>query len=255
MIAVEREEPIPLDQFIKDVPNALDRIIRCCLRKRPEERYASMIEVEQELKDCSELISEPASGVNPRVLFRQSRQPRVAVPALIILLALMSFIGWGIHHSSKVRWAREQALPQIGKLIERGQPGEAYALAVQAERYIPADPTLARFWPDISWSDSIITSPPGASVYRRNYNSPNAQWEFAGLSPILKGRFPAVDSSWKFELQGYTTLERATFPSGPIMVALHKDGKAPSGMVPVEFDQGYVEGDPFTCGGLRHCRL
>ncbi len=250
LIAVEREEPIPLDQFNKDVPNALDRIIGCCLRKRPEERYASMIEVEQELKDCFELISESASGVNPRVLLRQSKQPRVAVPALIILLALMSLIGWGIHHSSKVRWAREQALPQIGKLIERGKTGEAFALAVQAERYIPADPTLARFWPDISWSDSIITSPPGASVYRRNYNSPNAQWEFAGLSPILKGRFPAVDSSWKFELQGYTTLERATFPTGPIMVALHKDGKAPSGMVPVEFDQEFVGSDPFTVWGI-----
>jgi eukaryotic-like serine/threonine-protein kinase len=246
LIAIEREQPIPLDQFTKDVRNALDQIIRCCLRNRPEERYASMIEVEQKLKDCSELISEPASGVNPRVLFRQSRRPLVAIPALIILAALMSFMGWGIHHSSKVRWAREQALPQIGKLIERGEPGEAYALAVQAERYIPADPTLARFWPDISWSDSIITSPPGASVYRRNYNSPNAPWEFAGLSPILQGRFPAVDSSWKFELQGYTTLERATFPSGPIMVALHKDGKAPSGMVPVEF----VESDPFHPWGI-----
>ncbi|HET6218280.1 MAG TPA: protein kinase, partial [Acidobacteriaceae bacterium] len=252
LLAIEREEPIPLqqfikDQFIKDVPNALDRIIRCCLRKRPEERYASMIEVGQELKDCSELISEPASGVNPRVLFRQSRQPRVAVPALIILLALMSLIGWGIHHISKVRWAREQALPQIGKLIERGETGEAYALAVQAKRYIPADPTLARFWPDISWSDSIITSPPGASVYRRNYNSPNAQWEFVGLSPILKGRFPAVDSSWKFALKGYTTLERATFPSGPITVVLHKDGKAPSGMVPVEL----VESNPFRPWGIE----
>ncbi len=245
-IAIEREEPIPLEQFIKDVPKALDRIIRCCLRRRPEERYASMIEVEQELKDCFELISEPASGVNPRVLLRQSRQPRVAIPALIFLLALMSLIGWGIHHSSKVRWAREQALPQIGKLIERGQPGEAYALAVQAERYIPADPTLARFWPDISWSDSIITSPPGASVYRRNYNSPNAQWEFVGLSPLQKRRFPAVDSSWKFELQGYTTLERATFPSGPITVALHKDRNAPSGMVPVEFDQR----DPVDLWGI-----
>ncbi len=251
LMAVERQEPSPLDQPIKDVPHALDRIIHRCLRKRPEDRYASMMEVEQALKNYSEVISEPASGVNPRVLFRQSRQPRVAIPALIIFIALMSFIGWGIHHSSKVRWAREQALPQIGKLIERGKPGEAYALAVQAERYIPADPTLARFWPDISWSDSIITSPPGASVYRRNYNSPNTQWEFVGLSPILKGRFPAVDSSWKFELQGYTTLERAiflsgTFPSGPIVMALHKDGKAPSGMVPVEFDQS----DPVNLWGI-----
>ncbi len=255
LIAIDSEEPIPLQQFIKDqlikdVPNPLDRIIRCCLRKRPEERYASMMEVEQELKHCLELISEPARGVIPGVL-RQSRRPLVAVPALIIFIALMTLIGWRIHYSSKVRWAREQALPQIAKLIARGEPGQAYALAVQAERYIPADPTLARFWPDISWSDSIITSPPGASVYRKDYNSPNAQWEFVGLSPILKGRFPAVDSSWKFELQGYTTLERATFlsgtfPSGPIMLALHKDGKAPSGMVPVEFDKS----DPVSLWGI-----
>ena len=163
LIAVEREEPSPLaeDAPNEDVPNALDRIIRCCLRKRPEDRYASMMEVEQELKNCAELISAPAIGLNPRVLFRQCRRPRVAIPALIILIAFISLIAWGTHHYSKVRWAREQALPQIGKLIERGEPGKAYALAVQAERYIPTDPTLARFWPDISWSDSIITSPPG----------------------------------------------------------------------------------------------
>jgi serine/threonine protein kinase/formylglycine-generating enzyme required for sulfatase activity/dienelactone hydrolase len=249
-IAVERQEPSPLNQSAGDAPNALDRIIRCCLRERPEDRYASMVEVEQELKACSELIAATARGVNPRALLRQSRQPRVAIPALIIFVALLSFLAWGIHHSSKVRWAREQALPQIGKLIEQGQPGAAFALAVQAERYIPADPTLARFWPDISWSGSIITSPPGASIYRRNYNSPNAPWEFAGLSPILQGRFPAVDSSWKFELQGYATLERATFPSGPIKVALEKVEKVPGGMVPVEFERVYVEGDAFALWGI-----
>ena len=250
VIAPEREEPSALDHFTKDVPKAPGRIIRRCLRKRPEERYASMVEVEQELRHCSELISEPAGRVNLRLLFRQTKQPRVAVPALMLLLALMSLIGWGVHHSSKVRWAREEALPQIARLIERNEPGQAFALAVQAERYIPADPTLARFWSDISWSDSIITSPPGASVYRRDYNSPNAPWEFAGLSPIAKGRFPAVDSSWKFELQGYTTLERASFPSGPIVVELHKAGESPSGMVPVESNQGPDETDPFTLWGI-----
>jgi eukaryotic-like serine/threonine-protein kinase len=214
----------------------------------PRRGYRFIAQVEN--GDLPELISEPASGLKLRVLFRQSKHPRVAIPALILLLALVSLIGGGIHHSSKVRWARDQALPQIGKLIEQGKPGQAFALAVQAERYIPADPALARFWPDISWSDSIITSPPGASVYRRDYNSPNAPWEFAGLSPLLKGRFPAVDSSWKFELQGYTTLERATFPSGPITVELHKDGEAPSGMVPVEFDQGPVENGPWGLWGI-----
>jgi eukaryotic-like serine/threonine-protein kinase len=214
----------------------------------PRRGYRFIAQVEN--GDLPESISEPARELNLRILFRQNKRARVAIPALILLSALVSLLGWGMHHSSKVKWARSQALPQIGKLIEQGKTGQAFALAVQAERYIPADPTLARFWPDISWSDSIVTGPPGASVYRRDYNSPNAPWEFVGLSPILKRRFPAVDSSWKFELQGYTTLERATFPSGPIMVELHKDGEAPSGMVPVEFDQGPVESGPWGLWGI-----
>jgi eukaryotic-like serine/threonine-protein kinase len=228
-----------------------DAIALKALEKDPDLRYQHAADMGSDLKQLKrDTDSHSTARVAIRVLFRQSKHPRVAVPALILLLALMSLIGWGIHHSSKVNWARYQALPQIGELIERGEPGEAFALAVQAERYIPADPILARFWPDISWSDSIITSPPGASVYRRDYNSPNAPWEFVGLSPILKGRFPAVDSSWKFELQGYTTLERATFPSGPIMVELYKDGQAPSGMVPVELNQGPVKSVSFPFWGI-----
>jgi serine/threonine protein kinase/formylglycine-generating enzyme required for sulfatase activity/cephalosporin-C deacetylase-like acetyl esterase len=251
VVAVDREEPHPLHDSINDAPPGLERIIRRCLRKRPEDRYTSMVEVEQQLKDCCELTSEPVRGVNLRVLFRQSRQPRVAIPALIIFSALLSLVGWGMHHSYKVKWAREEALPQIARLIERGETGAAYALAVQAERYIPTDPTLGKFWPDISWSEPIITSPSGASVYRRNYNAPHAKWEFAGRSPIRKGRFPAVDSSWKFELQGYTTLERATFPSGPIIVTLNKDGTTPSGMVPVEFEsEGSVLSKPVNLWGI-----
>lgn len=251
VVAVDREEPSPLHELVTDVPDGLDRIVRRCLRKRPEERYAGMPEIEQELKNCYELASESASGVNLEVLFRQSKRPRVAIPAMLVLLTFISLGGWWIHHSSKVKWAKEQAIPQIGKLIEQDELGKAYALAVQAERYIPNDPTLEKVWPDVSWSGSIITSPPGASVYRRNYNSPKSQWEFVGISPIRIGKFPAVDSSWKFELKGFTTVERATFPSGPIAVTLHQDGKAPVGMVAVEFEnEGSVQSQPITLWGI-----
>ena len=100
-------------------------------------------------------------------------------------------------------------------------------------------------------SDAIITNPPGVSVYRRNYNSPIAKWEFAGLSPITKGRSPAVDSSWNFELPGYTSRERATFPSGPMNVTLQENGKAPSRMVPVEFEnKGSMQSRPVTLWGF-----
>jgi len=234
LVAVDREEPLPVHEFVKDIPNGLDRIIRRCLRKRPEDRYSGMPEIEQELKDCYELTSEPVSGVNLRVLFRQGRQPRVAIPALIILLLLTGLGVWWLHHSSRVRWARNQALPEIAQLIEHERIGDAYAFAVQAERYIPHDPMLAKFWPDISWSESITTTPPGASVFRKNYNSAGSVWEFVGRSPIKDQRFPLVDSVWKFELKGFATVERATFPSDSITVTMDQDGQAPAGMVHVQ---------------------
>ena len=62
--AVGREERKPLREIVKDVPDELERIIRRCLRKHPEERYTSMSEIERELEDCRALASEPVSGVN-----------------------------------------------------------------------------------------------------------------------------------------------------------------------------------------------
>ena len=125
-------------------------------------------------------------------------------------------------------------MPQIAQLIEQEKLGEAYALAVQAERYIPDDPMLAKFWPAISWSGSINTTPPGVSVFRRNYNAPDNAWELVGRSPIEKRRFPLVDSQWKFELKGFATVERATFPSDSMTVTMDEEAKAPAGMVHVE---------------------
>jgi serine/threonine protein kinase len=78
--AVIHEEPRPLGDFVKDVPPDLERIILRCLRKAPKERYGSASEVKQQLKDCRALISASASGINLRVVFRQSRRPGIAIP-------------------------------------------------------------------------------------------------------------------------------------------------------------------------------
>jgi eukaryotic-like serine/threonine-protein kinase len=250
--AIDREEPKPLHEFVHDVPADLERIIRRCLRKHPEERYAFMWEIERELEDCRTLTSEAVSGINPMALFRQSKRPRIAIPVLLILLMLGSLSAWWVHRSSRARWAREQAVPQIAQLIEEEEFGKAYALAVQAERYIPDDPMPGKFWPAISWSGSIKTTPAGASVFRRNYNAPDDTWELVGRSPIEKRRFPLVDSKWKFELKGFATVERATFPEDDSMtVTMDEEGKAPAGMVRVEFPTSTSsQSRPVTLFGL-----
>ena len=236
--AVSREEPKPVRELVKDVPDGLERVIRRCLRKHPGERYASVPEIERELEDCRALASEPISGINLRVLFRQSKRPRVAIPVLLILLALGGLSAWWLQRSFRARWARTQALPQITQLIEHEKLGEAYALAIQAERYIPDDPMLGKFWPKISWDASIHTTPPGVSVFRRNYNAPDNAWELVGRSPIEKRRMPLVDSQWKFELKGFNTAERFTVvfygdvvPSSSLSVAMDDESKAPAGMI------------------------
>lgn len=250
IVAVDREEPKPLQEFIKNVPEGLERIIRCCLQKNPQERYESMSEIERELDGCLRLASEPVSGINLKVLFRQSQRLRVAIPATLTLLILISLFAWWIHHSSRIRWARDEAVPQIAKLIEREKLGEAYALAVRAERYTPHDPMLVKFWPEISWLGSINTTPSGASVYRRNYNAPENAWEFVGRSPIENRRFPLVDSHWKAELKGFITVERATFPSDALTITMDKEGSAPAGMVRVEMAASAAESTPVRLFGL-----
>ena len=233
--AVDGEEPKPLRELVKDVPDEVERIVRRCLRKDPEKRYASVSQIEQELQDCSALIAEPASGINLKVLLWQSKRPRVAIPVLFSLLMLVGLFAWWVHHSSRVRWARDQAVPQIAHLIEEEKLGEAYALAINAERYIPYDPMLLKFWDQISWSDAISTVPSGVSVYRRNYSAPDNTWEFLGRSPIEKRRFPLVDSRWKFEKEGYTTLERTTtvdrptLTLGSVTIAMVEERQAPPG--------------------------
>ena len=80
-----------------------------------------MPEIERDLEDCRALASEPISGINLRVLLRRSKRPSVAIPVLLVLLALVSLGVWGLQRASKIRWARTQALPQIAQLIDLSQ--------------------------------------------------------------------------------------------------------------------------------------
>jgi len=259
--AVTRDEPRPLHDLAKGTPPELERIISRCLRKSREQRYQSTAELERELEDCRAILL-PSGGISLKMLLRKSRRPSVAIPALLVLMLLAGLLGWWFQRISKARWAREQALPEIARLIEQEKRGEAYALAVQAEKYIPGDSALAKAWPAISWMASIRTTPPGASLLRRNYTAPDSAWELVGRSPIEKRRMPLVDSQWKLELKGFDTVEQTTvvlfgsvLPSDLLSVTMTEEAKAPAGMVhqaygPGPSDIGPLQSTPATLFGL-----
>jgi eukaryotic-like serine/threonine-protein kinase len=257
IVAVSREEPRPLRELVRDVPDELRHLVNKCLRKQPEERYASIVEAEQQLEQVRALTSGPITGINLKVLLRQSRRPRVALPILLGIIVIICLTAWWWHHNAKVNWATTEALPQIMQLVELDNYRDAYALAVQAERYIPHNPQLEKLWPTMSWTASVKTDPSGATVYRKAYKDPNAKWELVGTTPIAKVRSSQTDQIWRFELKGYAPVENAYFndgtgPGDAIAVTLYKDSDAPQGMVRVELEDGPNKASPVQLIGLTN---
>jgi eukaryotic-like serine/threonine-protein kinase len=247
--AIEKEELSPLREIVKNVPQELERIIRRCLRKQADERYGSVAEIERELEKFRAEKAGPESGINLKVLWKKTTRPWVAIPSAAFIVLLACGSTWLVHHNSGVRWARQE-LPTIAELVRNEKVAEAFGLAVQAEKYIPNDPTLAKFWDDISWSSEINSTPPGAAVYRKDYAAPDSSWAFIGITPIKERKFPQVDSKWKYELKGYVTVERATFPADNLSITMDEEGKVPAGMVKVQLSSPESQSTPLNIVGI-----
>jgi len=196
------------------------------------------------------LKAEESSVPTARSLLRLIRKPRIAIPAVACLLALCAAGAWFFHRQSKIRWAREQAIPEVQRLRLTPELGftnhpKAYKLAVEAERYIPGDAVLSRELSLCSAKINIKTEPPGAAVYMKEAYPPDAEWQYLGVSPIENIRLPVGYFWWRMEKQGYETAlavaptsqvnlksERGFVPYD-VRRVLDPAGKLPPGMVRV----------------------
>ncbi len=248
LAAVVRDDPKRLSEMRRDLPPEVRRIVARCLKKDREERYASGAELARELKSCRDtLFPESGSTLTLARVVREAKRPWVFVPLALVILALASGVALLVKRSHDVRWAREVALPQISRLAEQGrfgEFGEAFKLAVKAEKAISDDPALTQLWPVISYQTSVETTPAGADVYRRAYSDASAPWELVGRTPFKNVRQPRGSFVWKFEKPGFGTVLRTTAsvfgwyppPMGlPVAatVTLDESGKIPAGMVRV----------------------
>ncbi len=243
-----------------DVPAELEWIVQRALDKDLQSRYRSAHEVLKDLADYQASIVAPAVGVGGGGLLGWIKQKRVAIPVLLTLLVLGSLLGWFLHRQAKVHWAREQALPEINRLIDETKFAAAFALARQAEKYIPADPNLLKLWPAMSGWISVHTTPPAARVYLKEYTAVQSDWMYLGRSPIEKVRIPAGVFRWKIEKEGFTTIEdvggaaNAYFSGFPwsfrqqrlktVSYVLDPQGSPPPGMVRVSGVPGFERLEP-----------
>ena len=197
--------PVPRISAMREtVPAAVEAALTKALARAPEDRYRSAGEFARDL-------TRPASATTLRTAaLRVLRRPRFAVPAIAAMLALGVLAIRLVQHRADVRWARDVALPEIERLIEENDAWRnlvaPYGLAERAEAILGDDPELASLFSQLSLNIDVVTEPPGASVFMKDYATPDSAWKFLGVTPLTAVRVPVGIFRWKLEKEGYDTV-------------------------------------------------
>ena len=168
---------------------------------------------------------------------RQFSLLNLAVPALLLIVAGVVLIPpW-----QKREHARNDLLPALqdmaGTMFRSNR--QIFDKAMEAEKYLPNDPILAKLWPSIATTVSIETEPAGAEVFWKDYDTPAADWRPAGVTPIKNVKVPRDYLRLEVRKAGYQTIElavpRFSLSIRPIAEHLTMDplGSLPQNMVRV----------------------
>jgi len=227
LMAIVRD---PAPRLPDEFPAEIAGIVRRALEKKREARYGSGAEIARELTALQQGLS--SGSVRPVRLAAQVKRPQVAVPALLLVLALVAGAVWVVRRQVRVRWARQTAIPEAARLLAQGKAFEAFDLAAAARDLVPDDTQLAKLWPEVSATPDLTTDPPDADVYLRQYNRPEQPWRHAGKSPLRGVALPRSFVLVKASKAGHepTFVAAATW-SSQIAVRLHPEGTTPEGMV------------------------
>lgn len=243
MYSIVHEKPAALKKINPNIPADLEQIISRALEKKPESRYSSVGEILKDLKSYKSTLMKAVERPSKLIkIYQILRKPYIAIPVLIAVTIVGYFAFRSYSRSAKIRWARNEAIPQIEKLIDETQSTSqwgkkrisAYTLTQDAERYIPDDPKLKELWPRISHEITIETTPPGANVYIQEYSSLQSEWEYLGVTPLNEIRLPSVYFRWKFEKGGCETVHAVAAAWQNISRTLDTQGNIPSGMIRVK---------------------
>ena len=219
----ERTPRMPREH--SELQTVLDR----CLAKDPDDRYQSMADVQGRLRDVQRrLVGAPAS------LTAAFMRPAIVVVGALLLVVAAVFIVLAMRQSERERWAREEALPEIARLVEEDQYARAFHLASEAAPVLGDDPAMEAAWSRLSRPVTISTEPSGADVYFRSFPEGSGDEIRLGTSPVEGARLP-LGSYWlRVEREGFRPVEALMPPSGlvsTLTVQLDALETAPPGMV------------------------
>jgi eukaryotic-like serine/threonine-protein kinase len=135
----------------------------------------------------------------------------VIITATVIILVVAGYwIYSSIKEQSRIRWAREVAIPQLIKMTRENDVWRnlvaPYRLAVEVEKILGEDTILDPLFRKCARHIDIFTDPPGAKVYIKEYTRRDTSWSLLGVTPLDSLRVPIGIFRWKFAKEGYDTL-------------------------------------------------
>ncbi len=141
MHAVMTTTPEPIRAMRPDVTTELEAIIARTMVRDRNARTITAGDVRDLAASCHARLS---SGATPAARWSVTPRRVWIAAAVITVVVLGGAVAWWAQRNAKVRWAREQALPEIIRLAGTDKFDDAFRLAQEARRYIPDDPLLSR---------------------------------------------------------------------------------------------------------------
>ncbi len=221
----------------RNTPAKLRNLLRECLRKNPNDRLSK-------IADARTTITQIQRAQNRWRFLARASQPQFVIPIAAILLSL-GFLGVrSYQHSSRVRWVREQAIPEIRRSLDSADLQSAFRLIRRAEALLPNDPALKQIHHDMSLPASFRTNPPGAEVWATGYAPDDNDWVHLGTTPFTTNELPWGIYRLRIVKPGFQTIQGAgEFLGGTsVRFDLDAEGTIPPEMVRVPGGTASVPG-------------
>jgi predicted Ser/Thr protein kinase len=225
--AIVETPPSRLRDARPDAPAEAEHLVSRALEKDPARRYQTAAELGQ---DAQSLLTR-MSGSVPLVPERPSHK-LLALAVAIGALALIGVAGYWLYRTtSERRWAREEALPEMQKLVEAQKPLAAFLVLQRAEKILPSWPGLKQFEAESTRMVAVDADVPGARIELQDYLTPDGKWLDIGTTPVKNARIPNGHFRWKASKEGVGEMIVAPETDDTMKFALAAEQKSPAGMV------------------------
>ena len=252
--SILHKTPSPPSSVNPTLSGEIDRIVRKALEKSLDKRFETAEEIRAGLESIRQrrLMESSASLHIARVM----RKPSFLSGALGVVIVLAVASGLIYRHYARLRWVHETALPELQKLALEGKGVAFYQLLQQARHYRLEEAALSEIETRYASPRPIVTTPPGAEVYIREYGDPKSQWIDLGKTPVNNVKLLWAQYALRIVKDGYETVEVTTESQplfGTTSIILDPIGRLPSHMVhvsagEVDVDQNPVKVDEFLIG-------